>query len=213
MPDGSMCAPATTGPYCKVERAMHPERHLKGFTLIELMMVLIIASIILAAATPSFIDMTVRNRVITYTNDFIGTINYARSEAVRRGAPVSVCGTENGAACADDAWTSGWIVFTDADVDGDIDGGTDTVLRVHEGFSANYTLGADPALASSFTFGADGAVNNTGAFAVCHKGQVKGARAIVLTRLRPRVGKDTDNDRIPNLDGGNLADCANPSGA
>ena len=39
------------------------------------------------------------------------------------------------------------------------------------------------------------------------------ARAIVITSLRPRVAKDTDNNKIPNLDDGtDMVSCALPSG-
>jgi type IV fimbrial biogenesis protein FimT len=62
------------------------------------------------------------------------------------------------------------------------------------------------------TFTPDGSATAGGVFAVCHDGNVVGARAIVLTRLRPRVALDTNGNRIPNLDAGELEDCADPSG-
>lgn len=184
----------------------------KGFTLIELMVVLFIASILLGVAIPSFRDMTVRNRLVTTTNDFISTMNLARSEAIRRSATITICGTEDGAACDADAWSTGWIAFADANNDGDFDAG-ETVLRVHEGLAGPYTLSPDAALALSVSFGPDGSATSTGVFAVCHNGDVEGARAIVVTRLRPRVAQDSNGDRIPNLSADdNIAGCTDPSG-
>jgi hypothetical protein len=31
--------------------------------------------------------------------------------------------------------------------------------------------------------------------------------------LRPRVSGDTDDNRIPNIEGGDIADCEDPSGS
>lgn len=62
----------------------------KGFTLLELMVVLAITGIVLAAAVPSFQGMISRNRIATDTNDMLLAINLARSEALRRGGTVSV---------------------------------------------------------------------------------------------------------------------------
>jgi len=187
----------------------HPQH---GFTLIELMITLFIASILLGAAIPSFVEMSVRNRLVTSTNDFISTINLARSESIRRAATVTICGTEDGAACDADAWSTGWIVFADTNSDGDRDVG-EPLLRVHEGLGNGYTLSPDDAFATSVSYGADGSADDTGVFAVCHDGEVAGARAIILTRLRPRVGRDTDSpaDGIPNIEGGNISGCTDPS--
>ena len=62
----------------------------KGFTLIELMIVLIIAGIAMSAAIPSFQGMIVRNRITSQTNEFLLTLNLARSEALRVGGIVTI---------------------------------------------------------------------------------------------------------------------------
>ena len=71
-----------------------------GFTLIELLVTISVASVMLAIAAPSFRDMSIRNSVSSYTNDMIASVNYARSEAVRRGLPVSICSTNDDGAVA-----------------------------------------------------------------------------------------------------------------
>jgi type IV fimbrial biogenesis protein FimT len=183
----------------------------KGFTLLELMVTLFIVAIVMAAAVPSFKSLSVRNRLVTYTNDFIATVNIARSEAVRRGSPVTICHSSDGASCGG-TWSDGWIAFADADNDGDAgDPDDEPVLRVHERLSTKYTLNPDPAFADRVTFGADGGANATGVFSVCHDGEIEGARAIILSRLRPRVARDDDGNKVPNLAGGNMEQCEEPS--
>lgn len=87
-----------------------------GFTLIELMIVVALMVIIATFAVPSFQRLIESNRLKSTTNDVLGTLNYARSEAVRRGEPVAVRaaagGFENGLE----------VIYTDA-------GGNIEVLR------------------------------------------------------------------------------------
>lgn len=184
----------------------------KGFTLLELMVTLFIVAILFAVAVPSFKQMSSRNRLVTYTNDLIASVNLARSEAVRRGAPVTICHSDDGATCSG-SWSDGWITFSDPDGDGDV-AKVEDIVRVHEALATKYTLAADDAFDTHVTYGADGSANASGVFAVCHNAQLKGSRAIILTRLRPRVGTDTDNDGIPNVteDGDDMESCEDPSG-
>jgi type IV fimbrial biogenesis protein FimT len=182
-----------------------------GFSLIELMVTLSVLAILVAIAIPNFIELSVRSNLSGYTNDFIAAVNYARSEAVRRGVPISLCKSSNGTACTG-AWSDGWIVFvnTDGDSPADVDVG-ETILKKYEGATGNYTIGSDTSVANDITYRADGAANNTGMFAICYDGSTTGARAIIVTRLRPRVAFDTNSDRIPNRDDtSNIGSCSAP---
>lgn len=55
-----------------------------GFTIIELMVVVAIAAILLAAATPSMSSWITASKVRTATNDIVFIANLAKSEAVKR---------------------------------------------------------------------------------------------------------------------------------
>lgn len=61
-----------------------------GFTLIELMIVVVLLVIVATMAVPGFQGLIESNRLQSTTNDVLGILNYARSEAVRRGEPVAV---------------------------------------------------------------------------------------------------------------------------
>ena len=56
----------------------------RGFTIIELMVVVAVAGILLATAVPSFTDATARARLEGAANELSVDLQYARSEAVRR---------------------------------------------------------------------------------------------------------------------------------
>lgn len=110
-----------------------------GFTLIELIVTLSVVSILAFVAIPSIKNILKDHRLSGYTNDLIADLNHARSEAVKRATPVTLCKTSNpqstSPACnttVADKWTTGRIAFVDADSDGVIDSG-EQVLRIRQG--------------------------------------------------------------------------------
>jgi type IV fimbrial biogenesis protein FimT len=87
----------------------------RGFTLVELMVTIIVLAILLGIAVPSFRDASLSSRLAAYSNDLVASAHLARSEAIKRNAPVTLCASEDGATCAadDTDWIVGWIVITD----------------------------------------------------------------------------------------------------
>jgi type IV fimbrial biogenesis protein FimT len=63
---------------------------LRGFTLIELMIVVAVVAVILTLAAPSFRDMILMQRLRGINAQLVTDIAFARSEAVSRGALVRV---------------------------------------------------------------------------------------------------------------------------
>lgn len=65
-----------------------PNRPSRGFTIIELMTVMAIAAILIVIAAPSFSEFLARRRVEGAMAELVTDLQYARSEAVARNAPV-----------------------------------------------------------------------------------------------------------------------------
>jgi len=125
----------------------------RGLTAVELLFTVAIAGIVLALAVPSFRSFVQNNQAAEEANALVGSLALARSEAVSRGIPVSVCSSSDNETCAGSLdWKTGWIVFTDPDVDGNVDEG-DIVLRAETGLRSGSELDA----ASDFiAYGANG---------------------------------------------------------
>ncbi len=112
-------------------------KKLRGFTLIEAMVVLALAAIIVSVAVPSFQTLIQNNRLVTQANEFVSSLNLTRSEAVKRGVIVTM-GAANPANNANE-WGPGWNIWLDTDGDGTIDAG-EQVLRVAGAATGNVTI-------------------------------------------------------------------------
>jgi type IV fimbrial biogenesis protein FimT len=97
-------------------------RHSRGFTLIELMVVLTIAAILLGLAVPSFTRLIQSTTISSNVNTFLADVRFARSESIRLGGGVVMCRSSSPEAAnancgtgSSAGWESGWIIFQDLD--------------------------------------------------------------------------------------------------
>ena len=85
-------------------RPLTAARRASGFTVVELVIAVAIVALLAALALPSFREVGVRMAVTDNTNDLVGALNVARSEAVKRGRAAAVIA--NGG-----DWNNGWQVI------------------------------------------------------------------------------------------------------
>ena len=117
----------------------------RGYTLIELMITITVLGILLGVAVPSFLDTVRNNRLTTQNNEFIGALNVARSEALKRSGSVSVCASTDQATCSGSTnWSTGWIVFTDLNGDGVKSADPDGNPTTDDGDGLLQAVGATP---------------------------------------------------------------------
>ncbi|MBA3623154.1 MAG: GspH/FimT family pseudopilin [Methylibium sp.] len=67
-----------------------------GFTVIELMAVVLITAVLLTLAVPAFLDLLARRRLEGAANELSTDLHYARSEAVSRQLDVALTTLTNG---------------------------------------------------------------------------------------------------------------------
>lgn len=90
----------------------------KGFTLLELMVVLTVAGVLMALALPQFRDTGLAASRARGATSLFAALNQARSEAVARNKVVTVCKRSRdplqpSTTCVNgsgDSWAQGWII-------------------------------------------------------------------------------------------------------
>lgn len=89
----------------------------RGFTLVELMVTVVVLVVLVSVAVPSFDNIQLSSRLTSYSTDLVAGSQLARSEAIKRNAPVTLCASSNGTACATNGqWEAGWIVISGTQV-------------------------------------------------------------------------------------------------
>lgn len=116
----------------------------RGLTLVELLVALTIAAVLVSAAIPSFTWSIASYRISGQVNGWIGDLQFARAEAIKRGQTVTLCISSNGTSCATgtSSWEPGWIVFADASGNATVDAG-EAVLRRQTALTGGSTFSAD----------------------------------------------------------------------
>ncbi|QYJ88989.1 GspH/FimT family pseudopilin [Shewanella halotolerans] len=100
-------------------------KHHNGFTLIELMVTLTVATILLSVGLPSLTDLYQAYRADSAIRLIQQTLQFARNSAINYGVWVTVCPVKDNQ-CAND-WHLGLSVFTDSGTSNQLDG-TDKLL-------------------------------------------------------------------------------------
>jgi len=108
----------------------------RGFTATEMLVVVVIIAALASIAMPTFAEFTVKQRMRIAVYDLIADLTFARGEAVKRNANVTVNRVGS-------SWAGGWTVD---DVNGNH-------LRTHPAINASVTESTGPA---TITFGLDG---------------------------------------------------------
>ena len=103
--------------------SQRPCRHVRGFTVIELMVVIGILAVLAGLASPSFSLMIESWRVRNATEALRSSLQMARSEAIKRGGLVAIQklpNNTNGCTTASSTrdWDCGWIICHDTNGNG-----------------------------------------------------------------------------------------------
>ncbi len=135
-------------------------RHtLRGFSIIELMIVLAVAGLLTMMASSNFSNNIAQNRIQGEIADLMGDMRYSAAEAIREGQLITLCASSDGLTCSKSSnWQNGWIVFADPTGTQTLPQGA-SVLRQHAAFTNNDTLSADNSI-WYITYNRGGFINN-----------------------------------------------------
>lgn len=147
---------------------MLKSQHSHGFTLVELMITLAVVAIVVSIAAPSMGQFIRENRAATQANNFLASLQLARSEAINRGIQVTMRRTST----TPSNWNEGWTVFSDWNADGVFDGdadekdcsveGQDCLLTVQPALPGGMTINSGGTLTIGLTFLPSGEVRRAG---------------------------------------------------
>ena len=85
---------------------------LRGFTLIELMVTLALASVLMMIAAPSYISFARNSQLSDVVSNFVAGFNAARSNSMKLGLNTLMVPQDTSV-----GWGSGWMIFTDKNWD------------------------------------------------------------------------------------------------
>ena len=108
--------------------------YVRGFSLIELIVTLTIASVLLTVAVPSLVTFQRNSELASRANSLVAATNTARGEAMKRGSFASVVPLDGA------NWSSGWNVFVDVDRNGVYDSAVDIPLFSAEALPSYLTV-------------------------------------------------------------------------
>ena len=152
-----------TGP---ARRVVRPRAH--GFTLPELLITLAVLAIATAVGLPLMKDFVDDSAVSAQAEQLLASVNYTRSEAVKRNGRVSMCRSADGKTCSALAdgvvngdWHAGWLVFVDGGTVG-VKDGDDEVLRVQSGVPGKAQLTGTGDVANFISYNGTGQTRNDG---------------------------------------------------
>ncbi len=167
-----------------------------GFTVVELLITLVVAAVLASVAVPAFKQMGERNHMVYELNQFSAALRLARTEALKRGANVSICAARENATGAvqctpDAAWHEGWVVYP-SDFPAER-------IAVSRGFSGTNTLHSQAGL-KTISFNRYGFSIQKDTLVLCPaNGNLHNARALLLERSgRTLVAEDIDGNSIVN---------------
>jgi type IV fimbrial biogenesis protein FimT len=130
-----------------------------GFSLIELIITVGIASILLMVGIPQFTNIIQQQNTNGEANNLYNDLIFARSEAIKEGQYVSICVTNaTYTGCnTTGSWANGWIVYSNPGTNaaGGFVAGTSVLLKKQVAFTSTDTVAASPA-ATEITFNRDG---------------------------------------------------------
>ena len=168
----------------------------RGFSLYELIVTSSIASILGIAAIGTF--HVVQDTVMTSrVNQIMSELNLTRSEAINRGAAVTLCISEDGATCTNNPpWQVGWIIFVDENGNHrrDVE---ETIIRVSQKSTDQIAIryGGERQSYSHLTYYPQGYARPNATFSFCDRRGSKNSKAVIINAVgRPRTYRPQGNE-------------------
>jgi type IV fimbrial biogenesis protein FimT len=165
-----------------------------GFTLLEALVVLAVLGVLVSLAAPTVTGLYAKHQLQAQAEGLLDSLVLARSEALRRQQPITLC-PPSGQQCDSSAgWQAGWLVFVDADHNARRDEG-ETLIEVRAPLPPTVIFGGTSTVKSYFSYGPEGrSMGTSGAFMAgtwrfCRASSAEGWQVVSNALGKPRVEK------------------------
>lgn len=169
-----------------------------GFTAIELMVTVAVVAVLAALVVPNFRSLISQNRLTAQANDFLATVSYARTEAIKRGTRVTICRSTTThqppsewrcAVGSGGGWETGWIIFAVAPTEAPTQPGSGERLRSKDSFGTTaHTMRSNSNVSNRITFSEHGmAPGFNGTLTLCDRSRLKARYIVISTTGRTRI--------------------------
>lgn len=105
-----------------------------GFTLIELLMTMVVGTLLMMVAVPSYVQFQRNAQLSDAVSNFITAANTAKANAMKQGLNTYLIPNSG------TSWSSGWMVFADSNWNQTYEAGTDEVVLRHEAIGTDVTI-------------------------------------------------------------------------
>ena len=165
----------------------------KGFTLTELLMVLIIMSVTLAIGLPNVQSLIISSRLTSSANAMVSALQLARFEALKEQKNV-VIANKNG------QWANGWIVFIDEKtgsqaLNNQLDS-NEFILANFDALHSSLVVKIPTTYKNYVYYDKYGQINVNGTFSFCSSGVLQDFRSVVIA-LTGRVHIESSTTKPP----------------
>ncbi len=183
--------------------------HMRGFSMLEGLTILLIISILLGVAMPSFEESVGRSNARADVRNLISALNMARTHAIAKRTITTFCPSSNGRSCGGD-WAGETIIFRDTNNNRVLDD-DEQLLEVRPKIStaASIAWKASARRNGYIRFSPSGAAREFGTFTYCAVGENRSLDGmLVINRMgRGHLAKDNDGDGIVEKHDGSNPQC------
>ena len=158
-----------------------------GISLIELMIVIAILAIMAAFALPGIESSVNTGHRAAGLAGAMGMVDGARSNAISRRLPISVCPSSDQQSCNSDNWADGWVMFIDDGASGTARDGKrssrEKIIQTGQAAVASITIRSHEFSAGvALVFDELGMIADSGSLVVCDKNSTA-ATVLVVSQI------------------------------
>jgi type IV fimbrial biogenesis protein FimT len=172
-------------------------RRMRGFTLVEMLAVVLISGILLSIGLPAMQELSARTHADSTVFGLRAMLGLARQSAITLNHDITVCGTSDGKRCSAEWREQPALLFADTNANRELDPEDRLILQSDATRRAGVRWRGSGGRAY-LRYRPDGGVREYGHFMYCPDGgDLRFGRQLVVSATgRPRLAQDTNGDGI-----------------